>query len=88
MSTYDPNFTPTAALAVLVTSSVSTSASAAATQQGPFRGVYINTSTSFTMVGINDANVAFNDIGKGTVLWVAGKFINVIATATAIFVLK
>lgn len=85
---YDPNFAPTAILAVLVTASVATSASAALAQLGPFRGIYIQTSTSFTIAQSDGSTVAFNDMPKGTTLWIAGEFISAIATATAVFALK
>ena len=89
MSTlYDPNFTPTAEIAILVTASVLTSASAKAAGLGPFRGLYINTSTSFTVAHSNDTSVSYNDFGKGSYLWVAGEFLSAISTATAIYALK
>lgn len=88
ISIFEPNFAPTAALAVNVSAAVSSSASAAAAQLGPFRGLYINTSTSFTMVQIDNTSVSFNDVPKGTTLWLAGKYVNVLATATAAYALK
>lgn len=85
---FDPNFAPTGVLSVLVTASVLTSTSAKAAQLGPFRGIYVNTTTSFTITQQDNSTVSYNAMPQGTTLWVAGEFVSAIATATALYVLK
>lgn len=88
MYPFNPHHAPIGNVVVPVTSSVLTSASAKLSGQGPFRFLYVNTSTTFSITFLDDSTCSFNDVAKGTFFWAQGEFIHSIATATALFVFK
>lgn len=85
----NPQFSNVAMLIVPVTASVSTVASAKISQVGPFRGLFLRSTASFTLNGIDGNDVLFDAVPPGF-FWVQGNFLSVIATATAtlIYALK
>lgn len=72
---------------VVVSASCSTQASAQAAKIGPFRGLMVITSATFTITGHNGETLPIDNLAKNTVLWVEGAFISAIATATSIYAL-
>lgn len=88
-----PSFTnklhaPVAQAFAVVSVSVSSQTSAAAAGVGPFRGLYIITSTTFTITGQNGLTMPLDNVAKNTFLWIEGSFISAIATATSIYALN
>lgn len=88
-----PSFTnkhlpPVALTFVVVSVSVSSQASAQAAGIGPFRGLYIITSTTFSINGQNGQILPMDNIAKNTFIWIEGSFIGAIVTATSIYALN
>lgn len=84
----NPNHAPVAQVFAVVSVSVSSQASAAAAGVGPFRGLFVITSASFTITGQNNNTIVIDNLAKNTTLWIEGAFISAIATATSIFMLR
>lgn len=82
------NHAPVALTFVVVSVSVSSQASAAAAGIGPFRGLYIITSTTFSINGQNGQIIPIDNAAKNTFIWIEGAFIGAIATATSIYALN
>lgn len=88
MNPFNQQHAPIGWKSVPVTASVITSASALAGGLGPFRFLFVQTSTSLSITHYDGSTCSFNDVPKGTYLWVQGEFVHAIGTATALFVLK
>lgn len=87
-SPFNPNHAPIGWKGVPVTASVATLASAKTAGLGPFRFLFLQTSTSFSVTHFDGTTCSYNDIPKGSYLWVQGEFIHAIATATAIIAVQ
>lgn len=83
---FDPHLAAIALKAIPVTASVATSASAMVAGLGPFRFLFLQTSSSFSITQFDGTTCSFNDV-KGN-LWVGGAFVHAISTATALFVMR
>lgn len=84
----DPNYSPKGNLFFPIAVSVSSEASAVAAGVGPFTGLYVKVSTSFTVIGINGISLQVNDQPRNPpILWIQGAYLSAInssaATATA-----
>lgn len=89
MTSYtNPNHALAARMFAVVSVSVSTETSAKAAGVGPFRGLFVITSASFTITGQNNNTMVIDNLAKNTTLWIEGSFISAIATATSIFMLN
>lgn len=61
--------------------SVDSEASANAASVGPFRGFFVNVSTSFTVASPNGKKMAVDNIAKNTTFWVQGYLTAINASA-------
>ncbi len=86
----NPNHAVVAQDFFLVSVSVSSSASAIAAGVGPFRGLFVNATTSFTIAGPSGNSMRVDALQANTFLWVQGAFLSAIVSVstTAIFGLR
>lgn len=87
-STFDPHQAPIGLKSIPVTASVLTSASAKAAGLGPFRFLFIQTSTTFSVTHSDGTTCSYNDLPAGSYLWVQGEFVHAIGSATSLFAIK
>jgi hypothetical protein len=82
-SPLNPTFAPVAGGLILVTTSVQTSASNTETPNG-FRGIFVKSTATVGFMTLNDINVTVS-LEPNTTLWIAGKYVTAITTATNTF---
>lgn len=80
-----PNYAPIALDFFAISVSVATSASAVVAGVGPFAGIFVRTSASFTVISPTGASLVVDNAAKNTIIWVNGAFLSAIATATSQF---
>lgn len=81
MAANDPHYAPTVNSFQPVRVSVDSEASASANQVGPFRGFFVNVSTSFTIASPNGKKMAVDNLAKNTTFWVQGYLTAINASA-------
>ncbi len=86
MAASDPKYVDKVNQFFPITISVSSSASAIAAGVGPFVGLYLKVSSSFTIIGIDGTSLVVNDqprTGTAPVLWVQGAYLGAINASAA-----
>lgn len=76
-----PDYAPIGFDFFKVTVSVSSEASAVAAGVGPFAGIYIVASTSFTVISLSGNSMPVDNAAKNTTIWVSG-FLSIISSVS------